>query len=837
MLQPKDPLRLISLGFRFLNMVDSHHNIGYKLDMHIRKLILTGTLFLMLLNSCSSGLFNNPIGNTATATAYTPATMPSATPVPNPTPQPTPLQATQVSAGAEAYRNGDYPRAIEDYSQAFAMTTDPGIKANALAMLGRIYYEQGDIQKSLDTLRSVISEYADPDAVSMAALFLAEIHLQLLRPAEAASNYQLYLDLKPGLLDDVFLEKQGDALTANNQYAEANAAYRKAIEAGTVSPATGINLKIAANLSKLGQTSEAIQLYQQIQQNTSNEFDDAQAEFLIGQIYYSLGQYETAYTYFQNCVDNYPKAGDSYSALIALVNDNQQVNDLHRGIVDYFAGQFEVAIEALDDYMEANATHDGTLHYYKALSYTALKDYSQALVEWDALIRDHPGDRFWASAWDEKAYTLWFHQGKYGDAARTLLDFVITAPQDAQAPGFLFDAGRIYERGDDLNMAAITWERLADEYPEAVISYSGIYLAGITRYRQADYQAALNTFQRALLLASEPADIASAYLWIGKSLVKLGDPSGAREAWQQAVEADPSGYYSERARDLLLDRQVFSTCNVYDLAVDLDAEKTEAISWMCSSFDLASDVELESVSSLADDPRMVRGLEFLRLGFYDESRQEFEALRKAYELDPVNTFRLVGFFMENHQYRQAIFAARQVLSLAGLDDTNTLKAPKYFNHIRFGAYYREVVINAGEKETLSPLLILSVIRQESLFERNIGSTAGAKGLMQLMPETARQTSAIMGWPQIYRDTDIYLPVVNIGLGSHYLRMQLDDLEGDYFAALAAYNAGPAGAIWQQLADGDPDLYLEVVRYLETRNYIRSIVEQHYLYRMLYCREQ
>jgi soluble lytic murein transglycosylase len=289
---------------------------------------------------------------------------------------------------------------------------------------------------------------------------------------------------------------------------------------------------------------------------------------------------------------------------------------------------------------------------------------------------------------------------------------------------------------------------------------------------------------------------------------------------------------------MLTNRTPFTPCPVYDLGVNLESEKPEAIAWMRKTFSLADDVDLIGLNSLAQDPRMIRGKEYWRLGLYEEARAEFENLRLDRELDAVDTFRLTQFFLDLGVYRSAVFSARQVLTLGGMDDNATFNAPVYFNHIRFGAYYREIIVQAAKEEDLDPLLLLSLVRQESLFEGFIQSSAGANGLMQILPATARETSANMGWPPVFLDQDIYRPYINLRLGSHYLRQQIDYQNGDMYAALAGYNSGPGNAqIWGQLSNGDPDLYLEVVRYQETRLYIRSIVELFNIYKMFYCRAQ
>jgi len=164
----------------------------------------------------------------------------------------------------------------------------------------------------------------------------------------------------------------------------------------------------------------------------------------------------------------------------------------------------------------------------------------------------------------------------------------------------------------------------------------------------------------------------------------------------------------------------------------------------------------------------------------------------------------------------------------------TLAAPIFFNHVRYGLYYQELVLPAAQQNGFDPLLLFAVIRQESLFEGFVNSTAGARGLMQIVPSTGQTIAKNMNWPPNYTDADLYRPLVSIDMGAHYLKSIQDYLNGDLYDALAGYNAGPGNAqIWQQLAGGDPDLFLEIVRYDETRTYIRSVFENYGMYRLLY----
>jgi soluble lytic murein transglycosylase len=196
---------------------------------------------------------------------------------------------------------------------------------------------------------------------------------------------------------------------------------------------------------------------------------------------------------------------------------------------------------------------------------------------------------------------------------------------------------------------------------------------------------------------------------------------------------------------------------------------------------------------------------------------------------------LTNYLLDIGLYRSAIFAARQILTLAGLDEhTESMMAPPYFGHIRYGLYYSDLVIPDAQINGFDPLLVFSVIRQESLFEGFISSSAGARGLMQIVPSTGAQIVSELGWPINYDEKDLYRPDVSIALGTYYLEKNRGWLDGDLYAALAAYNGGPGNSLqWRELSGDDPDLFLESVRYEETRNYIRNIYEIYVIYKRLY----
>ena len=773
----------------------------------------------------------------ATPTAVSGATFtPTPSPSPTSTPTPTPLPAARVSLGDRALLNGDWESARVEYQTAQESSPDPQVQSAARLGLARTLYLDGSYAEAQAALEDLIDAQGDPAIAAEAAFFLAQaLEEQELYP-EAAEAYARYLELRPGLIDGYLQELRGDAYMNAGEYPSAIGAYQAALGSPHHGAGEAIELQIARAYDLSGDQATALVAYQDIYQRTSNDYTRAALDLRIGQIYTGLGQLEQAQAAYLDAVVNFPLSYDAYSALVALVEAGVEVDEFQRGLVDYYAGEYGVALAAFDRYLQSEPADPAAALYYSGLAQSGIGGHAAAVEAFDQVIQSYPDSDVWDKAWEEKAYTLWYHLNEFRQAGDALLEFVDNNPTHPRAAEFLFQAAVIAERDKRLDRAARLWQRVADEYPSDGQANRALFLAGVTRYRLADYVVAHDLFQQILARTDDLEPRAAAYLWMGKSRQALNDQAGARANWEQAAALDPTGYYSERARDILQGNAPFTPPQDYDLAFDLEAERAEAEAWMRTVFDLPEGIDLSGAGDLAGDPRFQRGDELWRLGLLTEARTEFEDLRTSIEEDPVATYRLAVHLHALGLYRSAILAARRVLTLAGMDDAETLKAPIFFNHLRFGPYYKDLVISASQVYDFHPLFLFSVMRQESLFEGFVSSSAGARGLMQIVPATGAEVAANAGWPEDYSAADLYRPLVSLNLGANYLNRQRAFLGGDIYAALAAYNGGPGNAAaWKDLVPPDPDLYLEVIRFEETRNYIRRIYENFNIYRELYDR--
>ncbi len=770
--------------------------------------------------------------------SITPAITVTVTPPPTPTPTTTPIPQPidKVSEADFALFSGDYDSAQSEYQLVLSQSTDPEISAAAWLGLGRAYLQKQDFASALNAFNQIVTLYPQTSSLPNAQFFTGMSYASLDDHIKAASAYDAYLSLRPGLLDAFVYERKGDNLVQVADFSGAISAYQSALSANPPGDYDTLQLKIGRSYLNQKDNASAIQVFINLLNTSSSEYTKSTANLLVGQAYLEMELPEQAYARFQDSITNYPKPSDTYSALVQLVDANIPVDDYARGVVDYYAGQFFPAIDSLVRYINSNSVHSGSVHFYLGLSYIFTDQFDLGIQQYDDLIRDHPDDRFWASAWDEKAWTLWYKLQKFDEGAQVYIDFVSRVPAAPEAPQYLFEAARTYERNTQLLKAATTWERLISEYPSNELSYRALFLAGITYYRMTRFDDAMLVFQRCLVLANNAEDQAGADFWIGKTQVAKGDSGSALTSWENANTVDPTSYYGIRSLERILNQPVLQGSDTYDLGVDYIFERAEAEAWLRSKFNIPSEVLLTSLGDIATNPKLQRGDAFWQLGFYDLAKQEFETLRQDLISDVVNSYRLLNHFLIINNYYSAVYTSRQILDLAYLDDASTLQAPVFFNHVRFGPYFRSLVTSAAQNEVLNPLLLYALIRQESFFDPSIVSSSGAIGLMQIMPETGQETAGILGWPEGYSTEDLYRPFVNVTFGAQYLARWRDYFDDDLFAAVASYNGGPGNVQdWLTLAGNDPDLFVEILRASETRTYVMQVVEFFNIYRMIYER--
>ncbi len=808
--------------------------------MTIMRCLVCQFRLIFLLSVVLNASCGMPIALFATATPTstmtpTPTLTPTPTITPTPTsiPTPTPSPDIQLQTAQHALFNGDWDAALAEFQTVLQLTQDTEIQAAAQLGVGLTLLQARRYPEALQALNDYLDRYPNHDLRGHGFFLRARVFTALGEDSSAIEDFDLYLQHRPNILNSYIHEQVGDAFRRLGSTIEAIQHYQMAMEAPGLGGALGLSIKIGHAYFDAGDYPSALVYFTQTYEVANDAGTKAGLNLMIGRCLEAMGDYEGAYARYQDALYQFPKEYETYLGLITLVDAGVAVDEFQRGLVDYYAEAYDPALAAFNRFLAE--TSGGSAYFYRALTRRALGDPYGALEDFQVVIDRFGDDSIWTEAWFEKASTFALSLSDPGSAITVYLAFVESAPTNPRAPEALNTAARSTERMGDLETAAIIWNRIPVDYPQSPLSFRAAFLHGIIRYRLSQFAQARDAFLSADALADDAAESAAVRLWIGKTYQIEGDAASAEVSWASAVQADPTGYYSVRAQELLLGQPPLQPAQSPLFQHDWGSERSQAEEWLRQHFTILGPEPLTSLDpALASDGRMMRGREFWSLGMYSEARAEFESLRKAYERDAEATYRLMHTFLEMGLYRSAIFASRQILTLAGMDDAATMSAPIYFNLIRFGLYFQDLVQPEAERYGFDPLFASSVIRQESLFEGFITSYADARGLMQIIPSTGQGIANKLGWPAGYQVDDLYRPYVSVRLGMDYLADQRALFDGDLYAALAAYNAGPGNALaWKELAADDPDLFLEVVRFEQPQLYIRMITEIYAIYQRFY----
>jgi soluble lytic murein transglycosylase len=154
--------------------------------------------------------------------------------------------------------------------------------------------------------------------------------------------------------------------------------------------------------------------------------------------------------------------------------------------------------------------------------------------------------------------------------------------------------------------------------------------------------------------------------------------------------------------------------------------------------------------------------------------------------------------------------------------------------ILFPFPYRSLITEEAHSRDIDPFTVAALIRQESMFEARITSPAGARGLMQIMPATARDLAEAAGIEQWHAEL-LYHPEINVHLGTRYIAQHMENYDGALPPVFSAYNAGWHRVEWwsEYPEYGDDELFTERIPFAETRGYVRILTRNREIYTGLY----
>lgn len=219
---------------------------------------------------------------------------------------------------------------------------------------------------------------------------------------------------------------------------------------------------------------------------------------------------------------------------------------------------------------------------------------------------------------------------------------------------------------------------------------------------------------------------------------------------------------------------------------------------------------------VANIPAIQRMRELVLLERFTEARREWSHMIN--DLSTQEQEAAARIFADWGWHDRAIFTVARARNWGDID-------------LRFPLAFTDLILDGARNQDIDPAWAMAIARQESAFLHDVRSSAGALGIMQIMPATGRSVAGAAG-VQIRNDSDILNPANNTRLGTYYLRRNLDGFGGHSMLSTAAYNAG-AHRVRSWLPEAgriDPDIWAELIPFHETRDYVQRV----FAYRIIYA---
>jgi soluble lytic murein transglycosylase len=389
--------------------------------------------------------------------------------------------------------------------------------------------------------------------------------------------------------------------------------------------------------------------------------------------------------------------------------------------------------------------------------------------------------------------------GDVAGARRVLRDVLARFPEDTSAGMALFLlADLATDEGRDA-AARRAYRDGARRFPALPRTARARFLAALIAFSEGAFATAAREWDA--LAEDDPRGLEAnaARYWSGRAWSRSGNATRARERWSSIAAHEPTSYYAFVAQ-----RRLGRTGWTPFVAND------------------------RALGSAAAHPALVRALRLEELDLEYEARLEYAHLeRLARRTDSLSLLDAARQLVTAERAYRAIPLAAAAVSRADSGElTDAYRA-------LYPAPLLEVLVEQSHRHGIDPSLFAALVRQESWYNPRATSGAGARGFAQVMPSVGRAVARSLRFPH-WDAALLYEPEASLMLGAAHFAASLRRYEDDV-RALAAYNAGQSRVQrWSRKAGADdPEVFIERIPFVETRDYVRIVLRNREIYRALY----
>ena len=390
-------------------------------------------------------------------------------------------------------------------------------------------------------------------------------------------------------------------------------------------------------------------------------------------------------------------------------------------------------------------------------------------------------------------------------ALATLDQLVRDHPKSPDAADALLLKAELLEAANRAADAEKTYARLAADYPDEDEAAIALWRLGWTAWFRGNLVESTSRWTRLQTARGAAGLRDSATYWLGRAWERRGDRDQAARQFTALVRDQPRSYYG-----LLAAKRAPGA----------------APGGASSPFVFPAD----PLDALQGDARFERAVALRGVGLRDFADEELDDLTRKAVGEPRRLYALSAAYVADERYHMALRILRRSFLGAARSGTGS---PREFWEMFYPLGWRDALTAAAGRAAVDPFLVAAVVREESSFYPAARSRVGARGLMQLMPDTGRAVAQARQIP--FPDPDVLdQPVTNLELGSTFFAGLLREF-GDPRLAAAAYNAGPTRVRewWAGRRSDDLEVWVDQIPYNETRAFVKRVMLSYEEYRRIY----
>lgn len=699
------------------------------------------------------------------------------------TPEPS-VEGEDIALAERLYSEGAVEEATAIYTRVIDRGND-GERQLALWGLARLQYQEGDNRAAQDTVDEYLGEEIAPDAERLALLLQGRLYSARGDNDEAEKALTAYVSAGGPAAPYARLQLAELAARRGNiarAIEETNQTLPARLPAAVT---TNARFSLAGYFEDSGDAGSAIAAYEALGAEAETRAERGEALWLSAALAHDAGDPARALVSISTLLTSYP----SHERAIQALDDARFAPNIsldsralvlfsHRVNADA-ASAYQAIVDAGDPTLAADA------QYHLGILAERFENYEQALAHYDASIA--------AASASQQAAML-------GQA--------------------LWDKGLVLELLGRSDEAVQAYVSIADAAPSSEHTAEALFRAGIMRYKQGLPADAAAIWGRQRELAAEDESQARAYFWAANASRAAGDEAAAQRDLGLAAALPGADYYTLRARAALASQDELPSGDLPEGSPDWGIVEQ----WLGAKY---GPEDAAARAGFFASPAYLRTAELLEAGLRAEAKVEYEQMVGDASGNAWLLYRLSRAAAEDGLFS---IAARAAAEFAGPDSG----APPQVLALAYPLVYPRIVSEEAAENDISPYLLLALVRQESFYDARAVSAADATGLTQVIPTTAEGIADELG-EEDFRNDHLKRPNVSLRFGAYYLGAQIDLVEDDVPAALAAYNGGPGNAVrWQEDAgESGPDIFLETIDFAETRAYVELVLENYALYLYAY----